>query len=68
MILKYLLWYCSTKYIEERYLTVRSSVDTSACVFASLVEPSQYNVRYIADDGCLDDDNDIVAKDDEDEL
>ena len=47
---------------------MRSSVDTSACVFASLVEPSQYNVRYIAEDGCLDDDNDVVDKDDEDEL
>ena len=47
---------------------MRSSVDTSACVFASLVEPSQYNVRYIAEVGWVHDDNDVVDKDDEDEL
>ena len=47
---------------------MRSSVGTSACVFASLVAPLQYNVRQLADDGCVGFGDYVVAKDDEDEL
>ena len=47
-------------------------MDTSACVFVSLVVPSWYNVRHVDDGGGLDDADDVAddvfANNDEDEL
>ena len=44
-------------------------MDTSACVFVSLVAPSWYNVRHIDDGGGVDDvDDDVFANNYEYEL